>query len=432
MSLQGTFNTAVQAMNSQTQALNNISMNIANVNTTAYKVQDTHFATLLNHIQPTDKKFFAVNTFDFRQVDKQGTITTTNRTFDLALNGRGFMVTNTEQDPTSTNARWQYTRDGALFGKAIDLGTDSDGNGVNDQGTLLTTANGAYVYGWAADADGNVSESNDLGSLVPVMYGNNSIFPSKATTKITLQANVASADQGRQNVSVPFVDQSGNSRSLTIGFNANLGQDWTLDMSSNDINNNPVNVALDTGDPTNPTRILFDGKGNLVVPEDGMLNVEIDEPGVGPQSLVIDIKKITQFSDNEKLTVVNVDHDGYIQGRLNNTYFNGNGMLIGSYSNGELKNLFKLPVATFNADNNLEAKPGNIFVQTTEAGTLQLSGLGTPTGTTQFVTGALEASNVDLADQFSKMIITQRAYSSAAKVLTTADEMTQAARDLKR
>jgi len=425
MSLQGTFNTAVQAMNSQSQALSNISTNIANVNTTAYKLQDTHFATLLNDIQPTEKKFFTVNTFDTRKVDKQGTITTTNRTFDLALNGRGFIVTNTEQDSTSANSRWQYTRDGALFGKAIDLGVDTDNNGVSDQGTLLTTANGAYVYGWPADADGNVSETNDLSSLTPVMYGNNSVFPSKATTKINLQANVSATDEGRQTVSLPFIDQSGNSRTLTIGFNAAIGQDWTLDMASNDVNNQPVNITFDS-------QVQFDGQGKLVFPQDGLLNVELEEPGVGPQSLTVDISKMSQFADGTKLTVVNVDQDGYLAGRLQNTYFNGNGMLIGSYSNGEVKNLYKLPVATFAADNNLEAKSGNIFVQTTEAGAMQLSGLGTPTGTTQFVTGALEASNVDLADQFSKMIITQRAYSSAAKVLTTADEMTQAVRDLKR
>jgi len=437
MSIQGTFNTAVQAMQAQTQFLNNISMNIANVNTTAYKLQDTHFATLLNHVKPTDKKFFTVNTFDVRQVDKQGVIATTNRNLDLALNGRGFIVTNTTNDLQAVNnpaagGTWQFTRDGALFGKAIDLGTDTDGNGVSDQGTMLITANGSYVYGWAADENGNFTEANTLSSLTPVMYGNNSIFPSKATSTMTVQANLSASDTGRQNISLPFVDQSGNSRSLVIGFNAQMGQRWTLDMSSKDINNMQVDVTFDTGDPTSPFDIQFDGNGKLVAPLDGMLNVSVDEPGVGPQSFTVDISKITQFSDNGRLTVVNTDHDGYIAGRLQNTYFNSHGVLIGSYTNGELKNLYKLPVATFMADNKMEARPGNIFAATQEAGEMRLSGLGTPTGTTHFVTGALEQSNVDLADQFSKMIITQRAYSSAAKVLTTADEMTQAARDLKR
>ncbi|MSO73284.1 MAG: flagellar hook-basal body complex protein, partial [Rhodospirillaceae bacterium] len=359
---------------------------------------------------------------DYRQVDKQGTLATTNRALDLAINGRGFVVTNIAQDGSGI---WQYTRDGALFAKAVDLGTDSDSDGQNDQGTLLITSNGSYVYGWAADPDGNILETNSLGSLTPVLYGNNAVFPSKATTTINLQANISASDIGRQNVGLPFVDQEGNSRSLSIGFNAGLRGLWTLDMSCVDLSNQPVDVVFD------PADIEFDGSGKLIVPADGLLNVTVSD-AVGPQSFVVDLSKVTQFSDNNQLTVVTTDQDGYIAGRLHSAYFNGTGTLVGSYTNGELKNLFKLPVATFAADNNLEAKSGNIFVQTAEAGDLKLNSLGSPTSTTQFVVGALEQSNVDLTDQFSKMIVTQRAYSSAAKVLTTADEMTQAARDLKR
>lgn len=369
MSLQGTFNTAVQAMNSQSQAMSNISTNIANVNTTAYKASDTHFQTLLNHIQPVDKKFFTVNTFDYRQVDKQGILATTNRALDLAINGRGFVVTNTAQDGTGV---WQYTRDGALFGKAIDLGTDSDSDGQNDQGTLLITSSGSYVYGWEADADGNFLETNSLGSLTPVRYSNNAVFPSKATTIINLQANISASDVGRQNVGLPFVDQEGNSRSLAIGFNAAPRGLWTLDMACVDLNNQPVDVVFD------PADIEFDGNGKLVVPADGLLNVTVSD-AVGPQSFIVDLSKVTQFSDNDRLTVVSTDQDGYIAGRLHSSYLNGMGVLVGSYTNGELKNLFKLPVATFAADNNLEAKSGNIFVQTAEAGDLKLNSLGSPT-----------------------------------------------------
>ncbi len=402
MSLQGTFNTAVQAMQSQTQSLNNISMNIANVNTTAYKAQDTHFQTLLNHVLPSDKRFFTVNTFDHRQVDKQGILATTGRTFDLAINGRGLMVTNSTLDGTGT---WQCTRDGALFGEAVDLGTDYDGDGQNDQGTLLKTAGGAFVYGWAADADGNITETNSLGSLTPVMFGNNSIFPSKATTVASLQANLSAASSGRQNVAIPFVDQEGNSRSLAIGFNASMNQGWTLDMSAVDINNQLVDVVFD------PANLEFDGNGRTTLPTDGLINVTVSD-AVGPQSFTLDISRVTQFSDNGKLTVVNIDQDDFIAGRLQNTYFNSSGVLIGSYSNGELRNLYKLPVALFRADGNLEAKSGNYFQRTQEAGDMLLTGIGLATGS-HFVAGALENSNVDLNDQLSKMIVTQRAYSSA-------------------
>ena len=423
MSLQGIFNTAVQAMNSQAQFLSNISTNIANVNTTAYKRQDTHFETLLNHITPPAKNFFTVNTFDFRQVDNQGQITTTGRAFDMALNGRGFMVTNSATDGSS---RWQYTRDGAMFGKSIDLGVDTDGNGVNDSGTLMTTANGNYVYGWAADENGEISETNTLSSLTPIMFNNNSVVPSKATTNIKLQGNLSlDSSKGLQTVGLPFVDQAGATRTLSVGFTRNTDgtPGFTLQMSSIDSANNPVTVDFD------PPNVSFDGLGNLIEPAGGQISALINDYS-GAQYVTLDLSKMTQLGESGDLTVQNIDQDGYLEGRLNNTYFNDQGVLIGSYSNGEVRNLYKLPVATFDANNNLDAKPGNIFEQTRDAGDLDLKGLQKNAGATQFVVGALEASNVDLADQFSKMIIAQRAYSSSAKVVQTADEMTQAARDL--
>ena len=112
MSLQGTFNTSVQALNAQAQNLSNISTNIANVNTTGYKLQGSHFSTLLNHVTSLNKSFFSVDTTDFREVDKQGIITGTSRSFDVAINGRGFFVTNKN---TEGNTGFQYTRDGAFF-----------------------------------------------------------------------------------------------------------------------------------------------------------------------------------------------------------------------------------------------------------------------------------------------------------------------------
>jgi flagellar hook protein FlgE len=424
MSLQGTFNTAVQAMNSQSQFMSNIATNIANVNTTAYKAQDTHFATLLNHVTPSDKRFFTVNTFDFRNVDKQGTIASTNRAFDLAVSGRGFVVTNTQQDGSGT---WQYTRDGAFFGQAVDLGIDTDNNGQNDQGTLLVTANGSFVYGWKADEDGNIDRPDSLSALTPVLFSNDSIFPARATSAISMQGNLSSVDRGRQNVGLQFFDADGQSRTLSIGFtDVPTGvNEFNLDMECLDADGQPVVVDFD------PPNITFDKVGNITFPTDGVFTVIVND-ATGPQTMTVDFSRLTQLGSEGKLTIQSTDQDGYPEGRLDNAYFTKDGVLVGSYTNHEVRRLYQLPIATFEADNNLEAKPGNIFVQTREAGSLRLNSIGSPTGRTQFVVGALEQSTVDLADQFSKMIVTQRAYSSAATVLRTADEMTQAARDLKR
>ncbi|MDX2142827.1 MAG: flagellar hook-basal body complex protein [Rhodospirillaceae bacterium] len=422
MSIKGTFNTAVQAMNAQSQHLSNISTNIANVNTTAYKTQRTQFKTLLNHVRPNEQKFFTVDTVDLRQVDRQGFLQSTQRDLDLAINGRGFFVTNTKTDGTGV---WQYTRDGALIGRSVALTTDSDGDGQLDQGTLLTTGAGAYVYGWQADADGNFDEVDDLTKLVPIQINSNQIFPFKTTTAINLQANVSAESTGRQSVGMPFVDEAGQTRTLTLGFTATTTGVWDLDVSSNLNNGLPAPLTF------NPPQVEFDGEGKLIAPAGGLLEVTLTTAS-GAQVINIDLSKVTQLSDNGDLTVQNIEQDGYLAGRLKDTFFDEDGVLFGSYTNQGLKALFKLPIATFAAPNNLEAKSGNFFTQSREAGVRKLQGLDSVTGLAQIVIGTLESSNVDLADQFSKMIVTQRAYSSSATVLRTADEMMQQTRDLKR
>ncbi len=422
MSLQGTFNTSVQALNAQAQHLSNISTNISNVNTTGYKLQGTHFATLLNRVTPLEKRFFTVDTYDYREVTKQGLITSTERSFDVALNGRRFFVTN---KTTNGSGEWQYTRDGSFYGKAVQLTTDSDGDGQLDQGTLLTTAGGDYIYGWAADADGNINQTNNLASLSPIMFSNNSVVASQATSTISLQANISADSSGRQSVGLPFVDASRNSRTLVMGFTANAGNsDWTLDMEAIGTNQQPVTATF------NPSTISFSSIGEVLSPTNGQISVTVND-AAGPQTMTVDISQMTQFSDAGAFTVQNIEQDGFLAGRLQNAYFNNNGVLVASYSNGEVRNLYQLPIARFESDNKLEARNGNTYLQTVESGGLQLSALGNA-GTTNLVVGALEQSNVDLADQFTKMIVTQRAYSSAATVLRTTDEMTQAARDLKR
>ncbi|MCB2107428.1 MAG: flagellar hook-basal body complex protein [Rhodobacteraceae bacterium] len=423
MTLKATFNTAVQGMNAQSQHLSNISTNIANVNTNAYKVQRTSFQTLLNHVTPVSQNsFFTAQTVDTREVDRQGIITTTNRVLDLAIDGRGFFVTNTNSDGTG---EWRYTRDGALLGQSVELTTDTDANNQTDQGALLVSGSGGYVFGWAADENGNFVTENNLNALVPISINSDSVFPSRATTSIALQANVSAEPSGRQSVGLPFIDANGVSRTLTLGFNATTSATWTLDASSEDTNFQPVPVSI------TPPTVEFSPTGRLAQPSNGQLAVTIND-ATGPQVVTVDISGVTQFSDNGALTVHNITQDGYIEGRLIQTYFDSTGTLYGSYSNQGRRALFKLPIATFAAPNSLEAKSGNTFTRTPEAGELKLNNLNSNPNVAEVIVGSLETSNVDLADQFTKMIVTQRAYSSSATVLRTADEMTQQARDLKR
>jgi flagellar hook protein FlgE len=283
---------------------------------------------------------------------------------------------------------------------------------------------------------------------VPISINSNELFPARATRNIELQANVSAGGAKRQTVGMPFIDASGVSRTVTLGFTPTDTQTgiYNLDLQSfsatgapvptivalADVAGNPLppNVDPVTGLPVAP-QVRFDGEGKLVEPASGRLVLSIGDP-TGSQLIVMDIDKLQQLNDDGDLTVFNLEQDGFLQGRLKETYFNEDGVLIGSYTNQGLKPLFKLPIAQFAAQNNLEAKSGNFFTQTREAGERRLLGLDSVQGIAQIVSGALESSNVDLADQFSKMIITQRAYSSSATVLRTADEMMQQTRDLKR
>lgn len=422
MSLQGTFSTATQSLNAQAQHLSNIATNISNVQTNAYKVQRTSFQTLLNHVSGRNDRFFAVDTVDTRAVDKQGLILTTQRSLDLAIDGRGLFVTNVLPDGSG---EFQYTRDGSFLGRSIQFDTDSDGDGLNDQGAVLTTTAGNTVMGWPANADGTFDEVNDLSALEPVTINSNQIFPSVPTSIITMQANVSAEDIGRQSIGLPFIDASGNSRTLTIGFTASTTNEYTLDVSSRSATNQPVTATIE------PALANFTGFGALQSPTDGIFTVTIND-ATGPQVITLDLSETTQFQANGNIEIQNFTQDGLLEGRLAKTFFDSDGTLFGSFTNAGLVPLFKLPMATFPAPNMLEAINGNFFKDSVEAGRMELQGLGSVTGLAQLIVGGLEQSNVDLADQFSKMIVTQRAYSSSATVLRTADEMTQQARDLKR
>jgi flagellar hook protein FlgE len=139
------------------------------------------------------------------------------------------------------------------------------------------------------------------------------------------------------------------------------------------------------------------------------------------KSLHLHLSQATRFQSTGNIDFINLEQDGLQEGLLNSTFFDSDGTLFGSFSNSSMVPLFKLPLAIFPAPNNLEAINGNFFKADPQAGTLELQSLGSVTGIAQVVVGALEQSNVDLADQFTKMIVTQRAYSNSTTVLRTAD-----------
>ncbi|OAN43044.1 hypothetical protein A6A04_10140 [Paramagnetospirillum marisnigri] len=152
----------------------------------------------------------------------------------------------------------------------------------------------------------------------------------------------------------------------------------------------------------------------------------------GTNTVALDVSKLTQYvgSKPTAIDIRTIEQDGYESGVLDGMEFIKTGELIGHFSNGRTRTLAMVPVATFTAADQLDPISGTMFRRTQQAGDMSIGAIGEQGSGAQISSSAVETSNVDLADEFSRMIITQKAYSMNATVFKTADEMTTSARDL--
>ena len=108
-----------------------------------------------------------------------------------------------------------------------------------------------------------------------------------------------------------------------------------------------------------------------------------------------------------------------------------NGNITVNYDNGQTRLIAKVPLVTFNAPNELQRQDGQSFTATLASGT-PLAEAASTNGAGNLVTESVESSNVDIATEFSKLIVAQRAYTANTKLVTTADELLQQTIDMKR
>ena len=247
---------------------------------------------------------------------------------------------------------------------------------------------------------------------------------------------IISADSSGQNLTLAGVNGGGNQ--ITTAGLASLGLAAAvsnppvapnlltpLDEAANPQNWWQVEYKAPDGSILSSGMLNFDGDGKINADTDPatitLANVDWGN-GSSSQSINLNISNINQYSGN--YNVISVNQNGAELGLRTGVAIDNQGYVVASFSNGQSTKLYKLPVATFANVNGLTAKNGNVFQQSNESGEYNLreAGMGSA-GTVESST--LEASNVDLADEFSKMIVTQRAYSAGTKVITTADQMLQ-------
>jgi flagellar hook protein FlgE len=151
-------------------------------------------------------------------------------------------------------------------------------------------------------------------------------------------------------------------------------------------------------------------------------NLTVDGLNLGNITLVHGLNGLSQFANNNgAVQVTNVSQNGYASGQLASLAITNDGRVTGIYTNGQTVGIAEVTVATFNADGNLRKLDGGAFAATDESGVALLGGGG------EIVGQSLEGSNSDIADEFSKLIVTQQAYTANTRIVTTSDEMLQEA-----
>jgi flagellar hook protein FlgE len=187
--------------------------------------------------------------------------------------------------------------------------------------------------------------------------------------------------------------------------------------------------------------INFDSAGVLNVPRDAATNLPVAanialndldfaSATAGEEiSVTVDIGRFQQFSGN--FNVVFSEQNGAAPGTLTTVDITREGRVVANFTNGTQQDIYQIPLANFINPNGLNDISGTVFKATTDAGELELFDPGT-NGAGLIMGNAIENSNVDLADEFATLIVTQRAYSANSRVVSTVDEMTEQLRSLKR
>ncbi len=410
MSIFGAMFSGVSGLNSNSQALGMIADNISNVNTVGYKGTSAQFSTLITEA-PSRTTFTpgGVTSVPISSIDKQGLLQSTSSKTDIAVAGSGFFVVN-EAAAAGLGNEFFYTRAGSFA--------------ADENGDLINTA-GYFLQGWPL-ANGTTLPTNTT-VLTGVQTVNVSTLSgtAQASTNITLGINLPStaAVAATNSATVQVFDSLGNAHDLQIDFVKAAANSWTINVQD------PVlaGTATVSGTVTAAVRgMTFNGDGTPATITFPAIAITGWTTGATNSTITVNpgtvnlADGITQFAG--QFSVSELNQDGLPFGQFAGVTIGTDGTVTALFDNGRQLNIYQLPIASFPNPNGLESVNGNAYRQTTVSGNLLLQQANTG-GAGAVAPSALEASNVDLAEEFTKMITTQRAYSASAKIITTADEM---------
>lgn len=455
----------VSGMQNHQTRLDVIGNNVANVNTTGFKRGRVNFQDMISQqmsgaASPTTEVGgvnpkevgLGVTVAAIDTVFTQGNLQTTGVSTDVAIQGNGFFVMKNGEESF-------YTRAGAFS--------------LDSEGTLVNPANGMRVQGWMADEINGQMVLQTAGSTEDLIIPVGSKDPAKATENVNFACNLnkntpeilegASPEdiaRGTWSTEQKIYDSFGNEHMLNVSFTRVVGNpnQWqaTVVIDPDMAEESQTRVGLNTTDGQENTFLInfdntgtlqsvTDSAGNLTNPEGqivlqtsfNVIGANPDEDG-NPTRQTLNINLGTIGSQKNTITqsastssTKAFYQDGYTMGYLDNFKIDSSGIITGVYSNGTNRTIGQIALATFANQGGLEKAGDNTYVESNNSGMANIGTSGIA-GKGSMLAGALEMSNVDLTEQFTDMIVTQRGFQASSKTITTADTLLETVMNLKR
>ncbi|WP_349437278.1 flagellar hook protein FlgE [Pararhizobium sp. A13] len=405
MSLYGMMRTGGSGMNAQANRLGTVAENIANANTTGYKRASTEFSSL---ILPTSNGAYnsgGVETKIRYSISEQGPTTYTTSGTDMAINGGGFFIVSGSNDSNFLTRAGAFTPDG-------------DGNLVNAAGYTLM----GYEYEEGVDPTVVV---NGFDGLTKVNLSSDGLVATGSTTG-SMGANLNSADEvgvtAASTTSLSVFDSQGNSRLLDFTYTKTADNTWTLEV-----------VDRETSTSLGTANLEFNADGSLATTSDTSITTTamtgLTGTGADLASLTIDLTETTQLG--YKFNPDGGSIDGNAPSKVSGYQIDDEGIVYVKYENGDLDPRYRVALANVESPDNLVPQSGNVYSQGVDSGVI-VTGFAGAGDFGSIQSGALEGSNVDIANELTAMIESQRSYTANSKVFQTGADLLDVLVNLKR
>jgi flagellar hook protein FlgE len=408
MSLSTAMYSGLSGLNSYGEAMSVVGDNIANLNTTGFKYSAVHFEDLMSQLIPTGSGPGQVGRgariSEISTIWAQGSLENSADDVDVAITGTGFLIV---RDPL--NQGLSYTRDG-------NFSLDNDG--------YLINAHAYRVQGKAIDPTTGTPSGVDTDIVLSQNYS-----APRASTSVdmvmNLNANAAVTDY--YNSAITVYDNLGNVHSLDIRYTKSAANTWTV---GGTLDGTDISANITDQGGGGPTDMAFDTNGTMTA--GGLYAVDLSGYNIGAVNLNLRSTAGGSTTQYAASSVTNyASQDGYGPGFLQRISINTEGVITGSYSNGQIIPQYQLTLARFNSPSKLHREGSNLYTETQDSG-VPLTGSPGTNGLGKINSNSLEQSNVDLGNEFVHMILYQRAFQANSRIITTTDTMMEEVLSLKR